>query len=110
MAPPEVFPDVNEHGRLPMSETGSVGRKVDPARWFRSPLRGPWLTSVFACVLLVGIPIVSVTGLLSYAAYNPRFGGSNQQTPDAGLLGFYLFDWPTNPTWLYRVTQGLHVG
>ena len=31
---------------------------------WRSPLRGPWLTSVFALVLLVGLPIVTVTGLL----------------------------------------------
>src|SRR4051795_550672 len=93
-----------------MSGTRTSSRVTRPDRWFRSPLRGPWLTSVFASVLLVGIPIVIVTGLVSYAAYNPRFGGSNDQTPDAGLFGFYLFDWPTNPTWLYRVTQGLHVG
>ena len=84
--------------------------RLRPQRVFRSPLRGPWLTSVFATVLLVGIPIVIVTGLVSYAAYNPRFGGSNDQTPDAGLLRFYLFDWPTSPVSLYRVTQGLHVG
>jgi DMSO/TMAO reductase YedYZ molybdopterin-dependent catalytic subunit len=80
----------------------------DPRRLFRSPLRGRWLTSVFASVLLVGIPIVIVTGLLSYAAYSPRLG--NDQTPDAGLLQFYFFDWPTHPVWLYRVNQGLHVG
>ena len=30
-------------------------------------------------------------------------------TPGKGLLGFYLFSWPTNPVWLYRVTQGTHV-
>src|SRR6195952_4962530 len=87
-----------------------VPSRLRPERVFRSPLRGPWLTSVFASILLLGIPIVIVTGLLSYAAYNPRLGGSNQQTPDAGLLGFYLFDWPTHPVWLYRLNQGLHVG
>ena len=42
-------------------------------RW-RSPLRGPWLTSVFGSVLLVTLPIVIITGLLSYIAYGPRFG------------------------------------
>jgi DMSO/TMAO reductase YedYZ molybdopterin-dependent catalytic subunit len=42
-------------------------------RW-RSPLRGPWLTSVFGSVLLVTLPIVILTGLLSYGAYAPRFG------------------------------------
>jgi DMSO/TMAO reductase YedYZ molybdopterin-dependent catalytic subunit len=87
-----------------------VPAQLRPQRVFRSPLRGPWLTSVFATVLLVGLPIVIVTGLISYAAYNPRFGGSNDQTPDAGLLRFYLFDWPTSPVPLYRITQGLHVG
>src|SRR3954471_5782683 len=93
-----------------MSKARTPLASVRPDRWFRSPLRGPWLTSVFASVLLVGIPIVIVTGLLSYAAYNPRFGGSNDQTPDAGLLRFYLFYSPTPPVWLYRDTQGLHVG
>lgn len=92
--------------RVPAARRGRL--PVEPARWFRSPLRGPWLTSVFAAVLLVGIPVVSLTGLLSYAAYNPRLG--NDQTPEAGLLRFYLFDWPTDPVWLYRLNQGLHVG
>jgi DMSO/TMAO reductase YedYZ molybdopterin-dependent catalytic subunit len=79
-----------------------------PNPW-RSPLRGPWLTSVFAVVLLAGIPVVFVTGLLSYAAYNPDLSPLNDKTPDKGLLGFYLFSWPTRPYWLYRLTQGVHV-
>ncbi|MFI9276285.1 hypothetical protein ACIGXM_37290, partial [Kitasatospora sp. NPDC052896] len=79
-----------------------------PGFW-RSPIRGPWLTSVFGLVLLVGIPLLFVTGALSYAAYNPGLGVLNDQTPDKGLLGFYLFDWPTHPYWLYRLTQGVHV-
>ncbi|MFI7360192.1 hypothetical protein ACIBTP_40545 [Streptomyces avidinii] len=33
----------------------------------------------------------------------------NDQTPDKGWLGFYLFSWPTSPYWLYRLTQGVHV-
>jgi DMSO/TMAO reductase YedYZ molybdopterin-dependent catalytic subunit len=77
--------------------------------FWRSPLRGPWLTSVFGLVLLVGIPLLFVTGMLSYASYNPGLGRINDQTPDKGLLGFYLFDWPTHPYWLYRLTQGVHV-
>ncbi len=51
-----------------------------PGFW-RSPLRGPWLTSVFGLVLLIGIPVVFVAGLLSYAAYNPGLGPLNDQTP-----------------------------
>ncbi|WP_078859734.1 molybdopterin-dependent oxidoreductase [Streptomyces rubellomurinus] len=79
-----------------------------PGFW-RSPIRGPWLTSVFGLVLLVGIPVLFVTGALSYAAYNPDLGPLNDQTPDKGWLGFYLFDWPTRPAWLYRLVQGVHV-
>lgn len=81
---------------------------VRRAQGWRSPLRGPWLTSVFGSVLLVTLPIVILTGLLSYIAYGPRFG---QAIPgDVGWLKLPTFDWPTRPSWLYRLTQGLHVG
>jgi DMSO/TMAO reductase YedYZ molybdopterin-dependent catalytic subunit len=76
-------------------------------RW-RSPLRGPWLTSVFGAVLLVVLPIVVITGLLSYIAYGPKFGMAIPA--DVGWLKLPSFDWPSNPKWLYRLTQGLHVG
>jgi DMSO/TMAO reductase YedYZ molybdopterin-dependent catalytic subunit len=72
-------------------------------------LRGPWFTSVLGVVLLGGITVLFVTGLVSYAAYNPNLSPVNDMTPDKGLLGFYLFSWPTNPSWLYRLTQGVHV-
>ncbi len=79
-----------------------------PGFW-RSPLRGPWFTSVLGLVLLGGITVLFVTGLLSYAAYNPDLSPVNDKTPDKGILGFYLFAWPTGPVWLYRLTQGVHV-
>jgi len=76
-------------------------------RW-RSPLRGLWLTSVLGSVLLVALPIVTLTGLLSYIAYGPQFG---QAIPGGvGWLKLPTFDWPTDPSWLYRLNQGLHVG
>lgn len=76
-------------------------------RW-RSPLRGLWLTSVLGSVLLVTLPVVTITGLLSYIAYGPQFG---QAIPgDVGWLKLPTFDWPTDPSWLYRLNQGLHVG
>ncbi|WP_338894647.1 molybdopterin-dependent oxidoreductase [Streptomyces sp. TG1A-60] len=81
---------------------------TSPGSW-RSPVRGPWFTSVLGVVLLVGITVLFVTGLLSYAAYNPDLARVNDKTPDKGLLGFYLFDWPTRPYWLYRLNQGVHV-
>ena len=77
--------------------------------FWRSPVRGPWLTSILGLVLLGGITIMFVTGLLSYASYNPDLGGINDYTPGKGWLGFYLFSWPTGPDWLYGFNQGLHV-
>jgi DMSO/TMAO reductase YedYZ molybdopterin-dependent catalytic subunit len=75
---------------------------------FRSPLRGPWLTSAFGLALLIALPVVIITGLLSYIAYAPQFG---QAIPDdVGWLRLPLFTWPTRPSWLYRLNQGLHVG
>ena len=76
-------------------------------RW-RSPLRGPWLTSIFGSALLIGLPVVILTGLLSYIAYGPQFG---QAIPgDVGWLTLPTFDWPSRPSWLYRLSQGVHVG
>ena len=59
-------------------------------------------------MLLATLPIVIITGLLSYIAYGPQFG---QAIPgDVGWLKLPTFDWPTDPSWLYRLNQGLHVG
>jgi DMSO/TMAO reductase YedYZ molybdopterin-dependent catalytic subunit len=77
--------------------------------FWRSPVRGPWLTSVFGLMLLLSIPVMFATGLLSYAAYNPDLSPINDETPGKGVLGFYLFSWPTHPIWLYRLNQGVHV-
>lgn len=77
--------------------------------FWRSPLRGPRFTSVLGVVLLAGVTVLFVTGLLSYAAYNPDLSPVNDKTPGKGILGFYLFPWPTDPPWLYRLTQGVHV-
>ncbi|MFR9793228.1 molybdopterin-dependent oxidoreductase [Streptomyces sp. MB22_4] len=84
-------------------------RTPSSPRFWRSPLRGPWLTSVLGLVLLAGVTVLFVTGLVSYAAYNPDLSPVNDATPGKGLLGFYLFAWPTDPVWLYRLTQGVHV-
>ncbi len=90
-----------------LAEHPPPGAATANRRW-RSPLRGPWLTSVYGVVLLVGLPLVFLTGLLDYAAYSPQFG---QAFPgDVGWLRLPPFDWPTRPSWLFRLTQGLHVG
>ena len=89
----------------------AAGPPAGPTRpeFWRSPIRGPWLTAVFGLTLLCAVTVLFVTGLLSYAAYSPDLARVNDQTPDKGLLGFYLFTWPTSPYWGYRLSQGVHV-
>src|SRR3954451_17231494 len=77
-----------------------------PGFW-RSPLRGPWLTSALGSILLVLIVIVATTGFLSHAAYMPDLPG-NAIVPADRDLQLTFFDWPTSPTWVYGFTQGLH--
>lgn len=78
-----------------------------PAFW-KSPLRGPWLTSIIGSALLPLVLICAVTGFLSHAAYNPSLG--NGFFPSGGIgVNVYFFSWPTSPSWLYSFTQGLHV-
>jgi DMSO/TMAO reductase YedYZ molybdopterin-dependent catalytic subunit len=77
-----------------------------PGFW-RSPLRGPWMTAVLGSVLLVLVGIVALTGFLSHAAYQPDLGNNALVEPDLPFTTF--FDWPTGPSWLYALTQGLHV-
>jgi DMSO/TMAO reductase YedYZ molybdopterin-dependent catalytic subunit len=77
------------------------------APFFRSPLRGPWLTSAIGSVLLPLVAIVAVTGFLSHTAYGPDLRGNAIVQADADLP--LTFGWPTSPAWLYALTQGLHV-
>lgn len=76
--------------------------------WWKSPLRGPWLTAFLGSILLVMVTVVAVTGFASHAAYSPDLG-MNQIVPRDQDLGFLLFDWPTSPSWLYALNQGVHV-
>jgi DMSO/TMAO reductase YedYZ molybdopterin-dependent catalytic subunit len=82
--------------------------EVGPFRrsFWKSPLRGPWLASLLSSALLPLIVICSLTGFLSHAAYNPDLG--QNALFDEGV-DLYFFDWPTGPTWLYALTQGLHI-
>ncbi len=77
-----------------------------PGFW-RSPLRGRWLTSVLGSVLLVLVVLVALTGFLSHAAYEPDLGRNALVSPDLPFTTF--FAWPTGPSWLYALTQGVHV-
>ncbi len=76
-------------------------------RFWKSPLRGPWLTAVLGSILLVLVGTVALTGFLSHAAYQPDLGRNALVGTDLPFTTF--FDWPTGPSWLYALTQGLHV-
>src|SRR3954469_20089912 len=79
-----------------------------PGFW-RSPLRGPWLTAALGSILLVLIAIVAATGFLSHAAYMPDLGRHAIVPKDRDLpVIASFFDWPTSPSWLYALTQSLH--
>jgi DMSO/TMAO reductase YedYZ molybdopterin-dependent catalytic subunit len=75
--------------------------------FFRSPLRGPWLTAVLGSILLVLLAIVATTGFLSHMAYEPDLRG-NAIIPVARDVPL-TFGWPTRPAWLYAFNQSLHV-
>ncbi|HZD16387.1 MAG TPA: hypothetical protein VE196_14945 [Pseudonocardiaceae bacterium] len=96
--------DLDEHsGRLTIvlgrwtgyTSVRPPGGPFRPGFW-RSPLRGPWLTAVFSVVLLVGMTLMFFTGLASYAAYDPNLARVNDTTPDKGLLGSWLPTWPAS--------------
>jgi DMSO/TMAO reductase YedYZ molybdopterin-dependent catalytic subunit len=67
------------------------------------------LTSILGSILLILIAIVATTGFLSHLAYMPDLG-SNAIVPKNRDLPWVssLFQWPTGPSWLYGLTQGLH--
>jgi DMSO/TMAO reductase YedYZ molybdopterin-dependent catalytic subunit len=75
--------------------------------FWKSPLRSRRLTSILGLALLAGMSIMLVTGFLSHAAYMPSLGGN--AIVDAAKDLPLTFDWPTHPSWLYGLTQGLHV-
>ena len=76
-------------------------------RFWKSPLRGPWLTAVLGSILLVLVGVVALTGFLSHLAYQPDLGRNALVDRDLPFTTF--FDWPTGPSWLYALNQGLHV-
>jgi DMSO/TMAO reductase YedYZ molybdopterin-dependent catalytic subunit len=79
-----------------------------PGFW-RSPLRSTRLTSILGLVLLIGLPVVAVTGLFSNDAYQPGLGPNALGRDIHGPLDIYLFGWPSGPSWLYALSQGAHV-
>src|SRR5437588_5058749 len=88
------------------------GRAAPPGpfrpEFWRSPLRGPWLTSFLGTLLLPLVVVVATTGFISHDAYQPQLPHNASVDPAHDVLPF-IHLWPTSPAWLYALTQGLHV-
>jgi DMSO/TMAO reductase YedYZ molybdopterin-dependent catalytic subunit len=78
-----------------------------PEFW-RSPLRGPWLTSLLGTLLVPAVAVMVLTGFISHWAYYPELTGNRTANPGADLP--VLFHIPASwPAWSYAVNQGTHV-
>ena len=83
------------------------GGPFRPDFW-RSPLRGPWLTSLLGTILLPTMSVIAITGFISHWAYRPQLPGNATVNPSYDLP--VLFQLPQSwPSWDYAVTQGIHV-
>ena len=72
--------------------------------FWRSPIRGPWLTSFLGTLLVPAITLIALTGFIDHWAWYPGLGN------DAGVDIPALFHFPASwPSWSYAVTQGTHV-
>jgi DMSO/TMAO reductase YedYZ molybdopterin-dependent catalytic subunit len=90
------------------SEPGRTShRRLRQPQW-RSPLRGPWLTSFLGTLLLPAVVLIALTGFISHWAYHPELLGNATANPAFDIPTFFQFtaSWPA---WGYAVTQGTHV-
>jgi DMSO/TMAO reductase YedYZ molybdopterin-dependent catalytic subunit len=78
------------------------------AESWRSPIRGPWLTSFLGTLLIPGIAVVALTGFIDHWVHFPQFAGNDGVGPSGDIP--VLFHFPASwPSWSYAVTQGVHV-
>ena len=78
-----------------------------PEVW-RSPIRGPWLTSFLGTLLVPAIAVIALTGFIDHWAHYPQFAGNDTVGPSGDIPA--LFHFPASwPSWSYAVTQGTHV-
>jgi DMSO/TMAO reductase YedYZ molybdopterin-dependent catalytic subunit len=92
---------------LNLDSLPNPGGPFRPEFW-RSPLRGPWLTSLLGSILLPLIAIVALTGLISHDTYQPGLG-HNALVAQAYDLPVLIALPAGSPTWLYALSQGAHI-
>lgn len=75
---------------------------------WRSPLRGPWLTSILGTLLIPAFTVMAVTGFISHWLYQPGLAGNATTDPAFDIP--VLFTFPSSwPSWDVAVNQGIHV-
>ena len=96
--------------REPPSRAPERGQSALPFRpeFWRSPIRGPWLTSFLGTLLVPAITVIALTGFIDHWAHYPQFAGNDGVGPSGDIP--VLFHFPASwPSWSYAVTQGIHV-
>ncbi len=91
---------VPDHGRTRL--------RAPSAELWRSPLRGPWLTSFLGTLLVPTVIVMALTGFISHWAYHPELLGNATINPAEDIPVFLQFpaSWPS---WDFAVNQGIHV-
>jgi DMSO/TMAO reductase YedYZ molybdopterin-dependent catalytic subunit len=106
--PPNPDLTATEHESRPSGEPSPHRRSRTSATPFRpdlwrSPLRGPWLTSFLGTLLAPAITVIALTGFIGHWAWYPEVQGN-------GSFGPALFHFSSSwPSWSYAVNQGVHV-
>jgi DMSO/TMAO reductase YedYZ molybdopterin-dependent catalytic subunit len=92
----------------PVAPARRPPRGPSSPEFWRSPIRGPWLTSFLGTLLVPAIAIMVVTGFVSHWAHHPELPGNATVNPTGDIPVFFQF--PTSwPSWSFALTQGAHV-
>ena len=84
----------------------SLAPPFRPEFW-RSPIRGPWLTSFLGTLLVPAITVIALTGFIDHWAHYPQLGNDTVGPASDIPVLFHFSSWW--PSWSYAVTQGTHV-
>ena len=92
---------------LPAAPPGHPTRNPTNPMFWRSPVRGPWLTSFLGTLLVPAIAVIALTGFIDHWAHFPELGNATVGSAvDIPALFHFSASWPS---WSYAVTQGTHV-
>ena len=103
-----VEPDSGAKDGVRVPDHGRTRLRAPSAELWRSPLRGPWLTSFLGTLLVPTVIVMALTGFISHWAYHPELLGNATINPAEDIPVFLQFpaSWPS---WDFAVNQGIHV-